>query len=114
MIIFLRDDMMADSDLEDKYSKYNFDDDEEEDLEDKYSKFNFDDEEEDLEDKYSKFNFDDEEEEDAPEESKSKTYKRPTPEHLEASRNRIIEGTGFDMRLKKKKKRRVKKSRKKV
>ena len=24
MIIFLRDDMMADSDLEDKYSKYNF------------------------------------------------------------------------------------------
>ena len=98
MIIFLRDDMMADSDLEDKYSKYNFDDDEEEDLEDKYSKFNF----------------DDEEEEDAPEESKSKTYKRPTPEHLEASRNRIIEGTGFDMRFRKKKKRRVKKSRKKV
>jgi len=44
MIIFLRDDMMADSDLEDKYSKYNFDDDEE-DLEDKYSKFNFDDDE---------------------------------------------------------------------
>lgn len=113
MIIFLRDDMMADSDLEDKYSKYNFDDDEEEDLEDKYSKFNFD-EEEDLEDKYSKFNLDDEEEEDAPEESKSKTYKRPTPEHLEASRNRIIEGTGFDMRFRKKKKRRVKKSRKKV
>ena len=98
MIIFLRDDMMADSDLEDKYSKYNFDDDEEEGLEDKYSKFNF----------------DDEEEEDAPEESKSKTYKRPTPEHLEASRNRIIEGTGFDMRFRKKKKRRVKKSRKKV
>ena len=32
MIIFLRDDMMADSDLEDKYSKYNFDDDEEENL----------------------------------------------------------------------------------
>ena len=98
MIIFLRDDMMADSDLEDKYSKYNFDDDEEEGLEDKYSKFNF----------------DDDEEEDAPEESKSKTYKRPTPEHLEASRNRIIEGTGFDMRFRKKKKRRVKKSRKKV
>lgn len=98
MIIFLRDDMMTDSNLEDKYSKYNFDDDEEEDLEDKYSKFNF----------------DDEEEEDAPEESKSKTYKRPTPEHLEASRNRIIEGTGFDMRFRKKKKRRVKKSRKKV
>ncbi len=90
--------MMADSNLEDKYSKYNFDDDEEEDLEDKYSKFNF----------------DDEEEEDAPEESKSKTYKRPTPEDLEASRNRIIEGTGFDMRFRKKKKRRVKKSRKKV
>ena len=98
MIIFLRDDMMTDSDLEDKYSKYNFDDDEEEDLEDKYSKFNF----------------DDEEEEDAPEESKSKTYKRPTPEDLEASRNRIIEGTGFDMRFRKNKKRRVKKSRKKV
>ncbi len=98
MIIFLRDDMMTDSNLEDKYSKYNFDDDEEEDLEDKYSKFNF----------------DDEEEEDAPEESKSKTYKRPTPEDLEASRNRIIEGTGFDMRFRKKKKRRVKKSRKKV
>ena len=98
MIIFLRDDMMADSDLEDKYSKYNFDDDEEEDLEDKYSKFNF----------------DDEEEEDAPEESKSKTYEKPTPEELEASRNRIIEGTGFDMRFRKKKKRRVKKSRKKV
>ena len=50
--------MMADSDLEDKYSKYNFDDDEE-----------------DLEDKYSKFNFDDDEEEEAPEESESKTYK---------------------------------------
>ena len=98
MIIFLRDDMMTDSNLEDKYSKYNFDDDEEEDLEDKYSKFNF----------------DDEEEEDAPEESKSKTYKRPTPEDLEASRNRIIEGPGFDMRFRKKKKRRVKKSRKKV
>ena len=98
--------MMADSDLEDKYSKYNFDDDEE-DLEDKYSKFNFDDDEEDLEDKYSKFNFDDEE-------SESKTYKRPTSEELEASRNRIIEGTGFDMRFRKKKKRRVKKSRKKV
>ena len=93
MIIFLRDDMMADSDLEDKYSKYNFDDDEE-----------------DLEDKYSKFNFDEE----APEESESKTYKRPTSEELEASRNRIIEGTGFDMRFRKKKKRRVKKSRKKV
>ena len=29
MIIFLRDDMMTDSNLEDKYSKYNFDDDEE-------------------------------------------------------------------------------------
>ncbi len=97
MIIFLRDDMMADSDLEDKYSKYNFDDDEE-----------------DLEDKYSKFNFDDDEEEEAPEESESKTYKRPTSEELEASRNRIIEGTGFDMRFRKKKKRRVKKSRKKV
>lgn len=109
--------MMADSDLEDKYSKYNFDDEEEEDLEDKYSKFNFDDDdEEDLEDKYSKFNFDDdeEEEEDGYAESKSKTYKRPTPEQLEASRNRIIEGTGFDMRFRKKKKRRVKKSRKKV
>lgn len=112
MIIFFRDDMMADSDLEDKYSKYNFDDDEE-DLEDKYSKFNFDDDE-DLEDKYSKFNFDDDEEEEAPEESESKTYKRPTSEELEASRNRIIEGTGFDMRFRKKKKRRVKKSRKKV
>lgn len=97
MIIFLRDDMMADSDLEDKYSKYNFDDDDE-----------------DLEDKYSKFNFDDDEEEEAPEESESKTYKRPTSEELEASRNRIIEGTGFDMRFRKKKKRRVKKSRKKV
>lgn len=97
MIIFLRDDMMADSDLEDKYSKYNFDDDEE-----------------DLEDKYSKFNFDDDEEEEAPEESESETYKRPTSEELEASRNRIIEGTGFDMRFRKKKKRRVKKSRKKV
>ena len=97
MIIFLRDDMMADSDLEDKYSKYNFDDDEE-----------------DLEDKYSKFNFDDDDEEEAPEESESKTYKRPTSEELEASRNRIIEGTGFDMRFRKKKKRRVKKSRKKV
>ena len=97
MIIFLRDDMMADSDLEDKYSKYNFDDNEE-----------------DLEDKYSKFNFDDDEEEEAPEESESKTYKRPTSEELEASRNRIIEGTGFDMRFRKKKKRRVKKSRKKV
>ncbi len=97
MIIFLRDDMMADSDLEDKYSKYNFDDDEE-----------------DLEDKYSKFNFDDDEEGEAPEESESKTYKRPTSEELEASRNRIIEGTGFDMRFRKKKKRRVKKSRKKV
>ncbi len=97
MIIFFRDDMMADSDLEDKYSKYNFDDDEE-----------------DLEDKYSKFNFDDDEEEEAPEESESKTYKRPTSEELEASRNRIIEGTGFDMRFRKKKKRRVKKSRKKV
>ena len=107
--------MMADSDLEEKYSKYNFDDDEDEDLEDKYSKFNFDDDEEDLEDKYSKFNFDDdEEEEDAPDESNSKTYKRQTPEELEASRNRIIEGTGFDMRFRKKKKRRVKKSRKKV
>jgi hypothetical protein len=105
--------MMADSDLEDKYSKYNFDDDEE-DLEDKYSKYNFDDDEEDLEDKYSKFNFDDDEEEEAPEESESKTYKRPTSEELEASRNRIIEGTGFDMRFRKKKKRRVKKSRKKV
>lgn len=97
MIIFFRDDMMADSDLEDKYSKYNFDDDEE-----------------DLEDKYSKFNFDDDEEEEAPEESESKTYKRQTSEELEASRNRIIEGTGFDMRFRKKKKRRVKKSRKKV
>ncbi len=97
IIFFLRDDMMADSDLEDKYSKYNFDDDEE-----------------DLEDKYSKFNFDDDEEEEAPEESESKTYKRPTSEELEASRNRIIEGTGFDMRFRKKKKRRVKKSRKKV
>ena len=82
-------------------------------MEDKYSKFNFDDDdEEDLEDKYSKFNFDEEEE--APEESESKTYKRPTSEELEASRNRIIEGTGFDMRFRKKKKRRVKKSRKKV
>lgn len=97
IIFFLRDDMMADSDLEDKYSKYNFDDDEE-----------------DLEDNYSKFNFDDDEEEEAPEESESKTYKRPTSEELEASRNRIIEGTGFDMRFRKKKKRRVKKSRKKV
>ena len=65
-----------------------------------------------MEDKYSKFNFDEEEE--APEESESKTYKRPTSEELEASRNRIIEGTGFDMRFRKKKKRRVKKSRKKV
>lgn len=89
---------MADSDLEDKYFKYNFDDDEE-----------------DLEDKYSKFNFDDDEDEDEDDSSQPKSsYKKPTPEQLEASRNRIIEGTGFDMRFRKKKKRRVRKSRKKV
>ena len=103
---------MASSDLEDKYSKYDFDEDE--DLDDKYSKFNFD-EDEDLDDKYSKFNFDEDDEEDGdPQESESKTYKKPTPEQLEESRNRIIEGTGFDMRFRKKKKRRVRKSRKKV
>ena len=84
------------------------------DLDDKYSKYNFDDDEEDLEDKYSKFSFDDDEEEDDEEEEESKSYTKPTPEQLAESRNRIIEGTGFDMRFRKKKKRRVKKSRKKA
>jgi len=92
---------MNQSNLKDKYSKYDFDDDEDLDnLDDKYSKYNFDDDEDldNLDDKYSKYNFDDDE----PEEISKKPSKRITKEDAKTRKARLVEGTYFDSNLTKK------------